>query len=126
MRPIDSNRDVTAACEKGAVEITAPTAATITISGRVLTSDKRGLMNATVVLIRTDGTIRYARTTAFGYFRFTELEASNTFIISINSKPYLFAPQIITATEDLTDVIFIGQARQSEIFDLKENSRSVY
>lgn len=115
-RPVDSNRDMTAACEKGAVEIAAPTAATVTISGRVMTPNGRGLMNAEVILIETNGTIRYARTTAFGYFRFPELEAGSTVIISVNSKRYLFAPQVISLTEDLTDVNFTGQPRQTEIF----------
>lgn len=115
-RPVDilSIANASDGADIGAFELqNAPTAAEISIGGRVLTTNGRGLMNAQVSLIETNKTIRYARTTAFGYFRFSEIEAGSTVIISVNSKRYVFSPQVISAMEDLTDLNFFPESEVS-------------
>jgi hypothetical protein len=85
------------------------TAAAISVSGRVLTDTNRGAANAVVNLTETDGTIRQARTNAFGYYRFENVEAGQTVVVSIVSKRFQFAPQIVSVTEDLTELNFTAQ-----------------
>ncbi len=90
----------------------APTAASVSISGRVLTADgddARGLANATVYLTKASGETVTRRTSSFGYNRFENIEAGQTVIISIVSKRHQFAPQVINVTEELTGLNFAPQ-----------------
>ena len=89
--------------------VLAPTAAPVELTGRVLTSLGRGIANARVTITDQAGNSRLAATSAFGYFRFADVQAGGTYIISVKSKRYIFAPQIINVTENLTDLNFIAQ-----------------
>ena len=91
--------------------ISAPTAAGVSISGRVLTEGgrRRGLRNAVVRLIKADGETVMRRTSSFGRYRFDNIEAGQTVIISIVSKRYQFAPQVVNVTDDLTELNFAPQ-----------------
>lgn len=86
----------------------APTAASVLIGGRVLTTTGRGLANATVILTDQNGNRRTARTTAFGYFRFTDVPAGETYVFAVISKRYLFTAQVMNVSEDITELNFIG------------------
>ncbi len=63
--------------DKGAFESSSPTAASVSISGRVM-AGKQGLSRATVYLTDQKGETRTARTNSFGYFRFEEVEVGET------------------------------------------------
>ena len=94
----------------GAYELQiAPTAAAVSISGRVLTANGRGLLNAGVSIIGADGQTRTATTSAFGYFHFDGLTAGQTIIINVRSKRYIFAPQILALNETATGLILTAQ-----------------
>jgi hypothetical protein len=84
------------------------TAAGVSISGRVFTPDGRGLMNAFVVMRDPsgNGSARTTRTTAFGYYRFDEVQAGQTCIFTVVSKRYQFTPRIVSIFEELTDLNF--------------------
>ena len=86
-----------------------PTAATVSIAGRVLTPNGRGLSNAVVSLTETNGNIRTARTGAFGYYRFDEVEVGQTCVFSVSSKRFQFTPQVITINENLEKLDFIAE-----------------
>ena len=87
----------------------APTAAQVSVSGRVLTPIGRGLTNAVVLVTDIGGNTRAARTTTFGYFQFEEVEAGQTYIFRVHSKRYRFAPQVITITEDFDGLYFTAE-----------------
>ena len=112
-RPIDDPAITNAAggngVDIGAFEAQAPTAASVSISGRVLVAGGRGLSNAIVYLTDQSGATRFARTTAFGYYRFDDVAAGQTYIVSIRSKRYYFAPQVITVNEDIKNLNFAAQ-----------------
>ena len=78
-----------------------PTAASVNISGRVLTPNRRGLTNAIVTLTDSGGNIRTARSTSFGYYQFKDVEAGKTYIIAVNSKRYLFNSQVVQVNDDI-------------------------
>ena len=84
----------------------APTAAEVSISGRVLATNGRGLTNARVVITDATGQNWTLITSAFGYFHFDGAKAGDTLIISISSKRYIFAPQVVTANENLSGLMF--------------------
>lgn len=96
--------------QDGAVTITfAPSAASASISGRVMTNSGRGLKGAIVSLTDQQGNVQTTRTSAFGYYRFYDIEVGQMVIISVSSKLYTFEPQAIQVNEDLTDLDFTAQ-----------------
>jgi hypothetical protein len=90
------------------LDVFAPTAAVVSVQGRVLTANGRGIPNASVQVTTPRGEIRTARANPFGYYRFTELEAGQTYVFSVRSKRYVFAPQVVGINEDLTGLNFIA------------------
>lgn len=92
----------------------APTAALVTVSGRVTTNDGRGIRNVRVILNSLSGETRTALTSAFGYFQFTDVPVGETYIFSILAKRFQFEQpmQIRTVLEEISDVHFIGYANQ--------------
>ena len=82
-----------------------PTAADVTVSGRVLTTTGRGLTNATVLLTDSDNVTRYAQTNLSGRFNFVGVPAGATYILSVNSKRYEFKRQAIQLNSDRSDII---------------------
>ena len=107
-RPVDtpvSNAADGNGSDIGAFEISTPTAANVSVSGRVLVGS-RGLMNARVTLTDQNGAERSARTTVFGNYRFDEVEAGQTYIVAVHSKRYQFVPQVITVSENLSELYF--------------------
>jgi hypothetical protein len=87
----------------------APTAAGVSVSGRVLTPDGRGLRNARVSLTDSAGAMQTAMTNSFGYYRFNEIGAGQTIIVSVASKRYQFPALIVSVNEEITDLNFIGE-----------------
>lgn len=88
----------------------APTAASVSISGRILTPDGGGLRNAQAFLTDFHGNARTALSGAFGYFSFPEVEAGQTYILTVISKRYQFAPRALTVTEEITELNLVAQA----------------
>jgi hypothetical protein len=87
---------------------TGPTAANVSISGRAMTADGRGLGNTTVTLTDREGNSRNALTSTFGHYRFEDVPAGETYILTGQSKRYQFSPRIVSVLDDLTDVDFIA------------------
>ena len=85
-----------------------PTAAGVSISGRVLTPDGSGLRNAIVYLTDRTGSTRMTLTGSFGYYRFDEIEAGQTVILSVHSKQFHFTPQLVNLTDNSADIDIIS------------------
>jgi hypothetical protein len=83
----------------------APTAAAVSISGRVVTPQELGLTNAIITLTDRQGNSRIVRTRKLGSFRFVDLMAGETYILAVTSRRYSYAPQVITVSEDNTELI---------------------
>ena len=86
----------------------APTAAAVTISGKVITADGRGIQNVVVNLVDGSGNTRTARTSSFGYYRFTDVGAGETYVISAQAKRFTFAQpaQVLNVNDNLTEINF--------------------
>ena len=94
----------------GQVQVLSPTAATVSIGGRVLTPDGRGISNASITLMETDGRTRTAVSGSFGYYRFDDVQVGQTIVISIVSKRFIFTPstQVLNVTEDNGEMNFVS------------------
>ncbi len=95
--------------EQGSVSI--GTANGIPISGRVLTPDGRGIANATVVIYDgTDGygNFRIATTNSLGYYSFSQVGSGGTYMMTVRSKRYRFAPRVFQFGGVLTVFDFVG------------------
>jgi hypothetical protein len=84
-----------------------PGPATISVSGRVLTSSGLGLRNAVVRLVNQD-TSMTVLTNALGYYSFTDVAAGQIYQMTVFSKRYRFDSRTILPDADLTDVDFHG------------------
>lgn len=86
----------------------APTAATVSVSGKVLNAQGGGISNALITITDSNGAIRVVRTNSFGFYRFNEIEAGETYVLSVSHKSYRFAnpTQILSVSEAMEDVNF--------------------
>ncbi len=86
----------------------APTAASVSVGGRVLTANGNGINRAYISLTDGNGFTRRAKTNSFGYYSFDSVEVGETYIISVMSKRYQFAQptQVLSVNEELNDVNF--------------------
>lgn len=85
------------------------TAASVSVSGRVLINDRRGLSNALIYLTDSEGNTRRARTTSLGYYRFEDVQAGQSVTITVVSKRYQFAPQVLNLNEEISGLNFLAQ-----------------
>ncbi|HEX9931059.1 MAG TPA: choice-of-anchor Q domain-containing protein [Pyrinomonadaceae bacterium] len=70
------------------------TAAAVSISGRVMTASGRGIGNVRLTLTDTNGQIRTAMTTSFGYYRFDNVLVGETYILLAVGKRYTFSQSL--------------------------------
>ncbi len=87
--------------------ISAP-AASVTVGGRVVTARGRGISQAFVTLTNSAGASLMTMTNPFGYFKFNEVQAGETYVIRVRSKRYTFAnpSQVHLVNGDITNLIF--------------------
>jgi rhamnogalacturonan endolyase len=85
-----------------------PTAATVSITGRVLNANGNSIGLANVVLSGTDGVNRTALTNQLGYYTFEDIGVGQTCVISVSSKRYSFEPRVVTVTEEMTELNLIA------------------
>ena len=87
-----------------------PTAATVPVSGRVMTQNGRGISGVRITLTDAQGNIRTALSSSFGYYRFDDVPSAETYIISVQSKKYVFEnpTRLLTVNDAVTDIDFVA------------------
>lgn len=112
-RPVDNSSILNAtngdSADIGAFEVQMnPTAAFVSVGGRVTTAAGRGLRNARVTLIGANGETRTVLTGTFGYYRFVDVPAGGTYVFSVSAKRYTFSQQtqVGNITEDTDEINF--------------------
>lgn len=88
-------------------EPVAPTAANVTVGGRVF-AEGRGLRNAVVTITDSTGATRSTRTSSFGYYSFADVAVGREYVISVAGKGYAFQPLIVTVNDNVGDLDFIA------------------
>ncbi len=81
----------------------APTAAPVSVSGRILSPSGRGISNAQVTFTAPDGSQRNASTNAFGYYRVVDLPTGQNYVVTAYSKRYRFTAQALTLNEFVSE-----------------------
>lgn len=89
--------------------IFAPSAALVSVAGKVTDSRGRGIGGARVAVSGSSGETIYAVTNSFGYFRVDELAAGETYVFQVRHQRYTFAPQVNNISEDSLDLKFVAQ-----------------
>ena len=84
----------------------APTAAGVSVAGRVTTPEGSGLRNAIVYLTDAAGQTLSTRTGTFGYYRFEGIQTGQIITLGVNSKLYQFEPRVFALHESLADADF--------------------
>lgn len=97
--------------DKGATEFgaLAPTAANVSISGRVTNSAGRAISGVLIVISDQQGNVSTARSNPFGYYRFDNVAAGLTYTLTPTAKRYSFFTRVLSAADNITDVDFITQ-----------------
>ena len=84
------------------------TAAGVAVSGRVLTSDGRGLRNASVTITDAGGASRTVVTGALGFYSFDGVTAGQAYVISVRSNRSSFSPKFVQVSDGIADLDFIA------------------
>lgn len=93
----------------------APTAATVSLSGRVNNNEAGVIRRVRIVLTdASTGLVRSTQTNSFGYYRFEELEAGRFYVVRAVSNNFTFTPEnyALTLLEDRDGVDFTGERIQ--------------
>jgi Carboxypeptidase regulatory-like domain len=87
-----------------------PTAATVTIGGRVMGANGNGIPNVRVRLNAPNGSIQTVLTGPFGYYRFENIAVGQTYVFSVFAKRLTFSQptQILTVFDEFIDIDFIA------------------
>ncbi|MBK7393686.1 MAG: hypothetical protein IPI64_10365 [Chloracidobacterium sp.] len=95
-----------------AIVTTAPTAAELSIAGRVVTAEGRGIRGAFVNVTGTGGDVRNVATGNLGRYIVDGLIAGETYIVTVRSRRFTFAQptRVITLNDNVTDADFIGSS----------------
>lgn len=85
------------------------TAANVSVSGMIVTSDGRGVTNAQVMITAPDGTSQITITQRNGRFTFDNIETGQSYIVSIGSRRFSYEPQSIFVSDNVNGLIFSPQ-----------------
>lgn len=87
-----------------------PTAAGVSVSGAILTAGGNGIRNARVTLTGTDGSSRTVFTGSFGLYRFLDVPAGQSYVVSVSTGRFTFEipAMVITVHDELTGVDFVA------------------
>jgi len=101
--------DASDGADIGAFEVQAPTAALVSISGRISSANGQAIRNVVVTVSGGNlGSPRTVVTGTFGYYRFDGIVAGETYFIGVSAKRYTFAtPTVaVNATDNLSELNF--------------------
>ncbi len=88
-------------------QVVGPTAANVSVTGRVLTAEGRGVYGARVVMTDSSGQARMALTNPLGYYRFTEVPSDAIYTFTVSAKTYVTGEGIVrNITDNVTDLNF--------------------
>jgi hypothetical protein len=87
-----------------------PTAAQVSLGGRVTNASGQGVSKAYVSVADVNGFVRTALTNQLGYYNFTELTAGESYILNISNKQYQFSQssEFVSLDDTRTDVDFVA------------------
>jgi hypothetical protein len=82
--------------------------AVVSVGGRVFTPSGLALRNAIVFLTDSQNVRRTATTSSFGVYLFDNVRLGEQYIVSVGSKRFRFAPQILQFNSSTSSLNFVG------------------
>jgi hypothetical protein len=76
---------------------------------RVLSAEGRGVRGARVTITDSQGVSRSVATGDRGRYQFTDVEAGQTYTLTVASRRFIFTPKVISVTDELADLDFVGE-----------------
>ncbi len=89
----------------------------VSVSGRVLTSDGRGIRNARVTITDQIQPARTVFTGPLGNYRFDDLPTGQTYTITVNSRRFSFNPVVVNLTGGLSDFNIVASGSGARTAD---------
>ncbi len=86
----------------------APTAAAVSVSG-LISAGKMGIAGAVVSMTDGSGNTRSTRTNSFGFYRFNDVEAGQSYTMTVSSRRYYFFPQILAVNDAVENLNFSAE-----------------
>lgn len=85
-----------------------PTAAAVTISGKILDARGRGIPQTKITLTDNSGRTRLATSNVFGNYQFPDILSGETYTISVNARGYTFSQptQVIQVDDNISNLNF--------------------
>ena len=79
-----------------------------------MTMSGRGIMNMRLSLTDSSGEVRTTTTTSFGYYRFDDVQAGETYILSATGKHYTFSQplQVLNINEETDAIDFVANSEK--------------
>jgi hypothetical protein len=93
------------------IPVLAPTAAGVSVSGRVRSLNGVSIPQARVTITGANGENRTVRTNSFGYFRIENVAAGQSYTIGVTAKGYSFAPQIVSVLDAVAELEFVNNEK---------------
>ena len=86
------------------ITILGPTAASVSVSGRVVTAGGRPIANAVIFLSDDSGVKRRAITNGFGRYQFDGVESGRSYVINARHKTFQFVrPSYVVQVDDAVE-----------------------
>ena len=87
-----------------------PTAANVSIGGRIYSASGLGIQKVRVVLRPQVGSARYALSSTFGFYRFDDVPVGESYIIEVYVKRYQFQHSsiLINVTDEIYGIDFVA------------------
>lgn len=88
-----------------------PSAASVSVSGRVMLQAGNGIRNVRVTLTEDDGTVHQALTGSFGYYRFDGITSGQAVVVSVAAKRFTFTQpaRIVALVDEIADLDFVAE-----------------
>ncbi len=95
----------------GSRQVTAPTAAAVVISGRVLRADGRGIPGAMIRMTFETGETKTRLTNPFGYYLLNEIPVGSTCIVEVFHKSHSFVVpvRVLNIDDSITNLNFVAK-----------------
>ena len=93
------------------VQPLAPTAAMVSVSGKVATANGLGIRNVIVTLTGPDGAIRTTVTGSFGLYQFADVEIGGIYVLTVAPKKYVIADptRIVPVSDEIANLDFVAE-----------------
>ena len=89
----------------------APSAASATLSGRVMAPNGRAISRANVSVMGVDGTTKSTLTNTLGYYSIEDLSAGEFYVVSASARGYTFSPRTVSLGDSVSGFDLYPDAR---------------